>query len=55
MPRSLRLDPPDGFHHITNRGVDRQSVFFSDADRVEFGRLLGEICETFKARCLRIA
>ncbi|MGK0275774.1 MAG: REP element-mobilizing transposase RayT [Ilumatobacter sp.] len=52
MPRSLRLDPIDAFHHITNRGVDRQAVFFSDADRVEFGRLLGEICEMFEVEVL---
>lgn len=26
-----------------NRGVDHQRIFFADADRVEFGRLLGEI------------
>ena len=52
MPRSLRLDPLDGLHHITNRGVDRQSVFFGDADRVEFGRLRGEICETFEVEVL---
>lgn len=52
MPRSLRLDPLDGFHHITNRGVDRQSVFFNDVDRIEFGRLLDEICKMFEVEVL---
>lgn len=28
---------------MMNRGVDHQQIFFADADRVEFGRLLGEI------------
>lgn len=32
----------DGWHHVMNRGVDRTEIFLGDADRVEFGRLLGE-------------
>lgn len=28
---------------MMNRGVDHRRIFFADADRVEFGRLLGEI------------
>ena len=28
-----------------NRGVDRRAIFFGDADRVEFGRLLGVVHE----------
>ena len=30
-----------------NRGVNRQQIFFCDTDRVEFGRLLGEIHRRF--------
>lgn len=41
MGRAHRIDLIDGWHHVMNRGVDRQTTFFSDADRVEFGRLLG--------------
>ncbi len=35
-----------------NRGVDRQKVFFSDRDRVGFGRLVRDICEMFGVEVL---
>ncbi|NND76175.1 MAG: hypothetical protein HKN44_14320 [Ilumatobacter sp.] len=41
MGRSLRPDVPGGRFHVMNRGVARQTTFFDDRDRVEFGRLLG--------------
>lgn len=50
MSRQLRLDPLDGWHHVMNRGVDRRSIFFHDSDRLEFGRLLGDIHERFGVR-----
>jgi REP element-mobilizing transposase RayT len=43
MGRRPRIDMPGGVHHVMNRGVDRQCVFFGDADRVEFGARLSEI------------
>jgi REP element-mobilizing transposase RayT len=43
MGRQPRTDVEGGIHHVMNRGVDHQQIFFADADRVEFGRLLGEI------------
>jgi REP element-mobilizing transposase RayT len=43
MGRRLRTDVEGGIHHVMNRGVDHRRIFFADADRVEFGRLLGEI------------
>lgn len=47
MGFSVRIDVERGIYHVTNRGVNRQTVFFGDEDRVEFGRLLGEIFERF--------
>ena len=47
MPRPPRLDPIDGWHHVMNRGVNRRPVFFHDSDRIEFGRLLGDIHARF--------
>jgi putative transposase len=41
MPRRARIDQPGLIHHVTNRGVDRQPIFFDDADRVAFGRAIG--------------
>lgn len=40
MTRRLRNDYPGAVHHVMNRGVDRRDVFFSETDRVDFGRLL---------------
>lgn len=46
MGRPLRTDST-GFHHVVNRGVARQPVFYDDRDRVEFLRLLGVVYERF--------
>lgn len=47
MGRAHRVDIEHGIHHVMNRGVNRGAVFFADADRVEFGRLLREVFERF--------
>jgi putative transposase len=41
MGRARRIDIEGGWYHVMNRGVARQDTFLCDADRVEFGRLLG--------------
>lgn len=41
-----------GWHHITNRGLDRRAVFRSTDDRLDFGRLLGSACDRFDVRVL---
>jgi len=35
MPRKPRVDIP-GFHHVINRGVNRENIFLSDEDKKEF-------------------
>lgn len=52
MPRPLRTDFEGAIHHVMNRGVDRQRVFFADADRVEFGRRLANIHADFGVETL---
>ncbi len=47
MGRGPRIDIEDGWCHVMNRGVARQATFHCDADRVEFGRLLGVGHERF--------
>jgi len=42
MPRSARIVALGVPHHITQRGTDRQHVFFSNADRKVYLRLLAE-------------
>jgi REP element-mobilizing transposase RayT len=50
--RRQRVDVEGGIHHVMNRGVNRQLVFFSDLDRIEFGRVLAEIHERFGVETL---
>ena len=40
MPRKPRFAPPNYALHITQRGNDRQKVFFTDEDRSQFLALL---------------
>ncbi len=42
MPRALRTIEPGVAYHVTQRGVDRQKVFFSDGDRRTYLSLVGE-------------
>jgi REP element-mobilizing transposase RayT len=52
MARQQRRASSTGIHHVMNRGVDRRAVFFTDNDRLEFGRLLTEIHEQFAVETL---
>jgi REP element-mobilizing transposase RayT len=52
MPRALRPDIADGYHHVMNRGIDHADVFFDDSDRVEIGQRLADVCERFGIRTL---
>ena len=43
---------PDQAYHVTQRGTNRQRVFFTDADRSTYLRLLAENLEDARARVL---
>ena len=45
MPRKRRLFIPDLPQHEVQRGVDRQSVFFSDSDCARYLNTFGEYAE----------
>lgn len=47
MPRVARIVIPDFPHHITQRGNNRQDVFFLDDDRLVYLNLLKEQAEKF--------
>ena len=49
MPRNARIVIPDIAHHITQRGNNRQDVFFADDDRQKFLELLCEQSRKFGA------
>lgn len=47
MGRGPRIDVEDGYYHVMNRGAAKQTTFYCDPDRIEFGRLLGVGYERF--------
>ena len=42
MTRLARLVIPGWVHHVTQRGNNRQAVFYSDNERLVYLRLVGE-------------
>lgn len=52
MARQRRLNEPGSYHHITARGVDRQSIFLDDGDRRQFLALVRESHQRFGCRIL---
>ncbi len=47
MPRPLRFDPPEGRHHVMNRGARKAPIFLTDQDCVHFLDLLGQAAARF--------
>lgn len=52
MPRSPRLVVPGLAHHIIQRGNRRQALFFGDADRRAYLKLIAEACARHATICL---
>ncbi|HYK89232.1 MAG TPA: transposase, partial [Acidobacteriota bacterium] len=51
MTRLVRLVLPGWVHHVTQRGNNRQSVFYSNNDRLVYLRLLAKY---FSLHCLTL-
>ncbi len=47
MGRRPRLDAPDTWHHVMNRGAQRRDIFTADVDRETFLDLLGTVDRRF--------
>ena len=45
VPRPLRIQYAGARYHVMSRGDRREAIFFSDSDRKEFLRTLGEACQ----------
>ncbi len=52
MPRPHRIDYDGAVHHVMNRGVNHQAIFFGDSDRVLFGSLLADVHVRFGVEVL---
>ncbi len=48
MARPLRIEYPDAYYHVMNRGLNRQRIFVEDKDKNVFLDLLGEIHRLWK-------
>lgn len=52
MPRSVRIVLPGVAHHVVQRGNRRQALFFDDADRRTYLKLLAGACAKHGTTCL---
>jgi putative transposase len=52
MPRTARIVVPDVAHHITQRGNNRQDVFFTDDDRLYYLEILSASAQKFALEIL---
>ena len=52
MARLARVVIPDVPHHVTQRGNRRMPIFFCNADRTEYLRLIAAACGANGTRCL---
>lgn len=51
MARPLRLELAGGIYHLTSRGDGRDDIYLSDADRIGWLDVLGEVCQRFNWVC----
>lgn len=51
MARSLRIEYNGALYHITSRGNKKENIFLSDADRILFLTILGEVCSRYRWIC----
>ncbi len=47
MPRAPRIDVPGLVYHVTNRGANKQDLFLSPQDYVDFLRIIAQTCDEF--------
>jgi putative transposase len=50
MARPLRLDIPDGWYHVINRGVEKRQIFPDDKANQHFLELLSKLPERFAVK-----
>ena len=51
MARPLRIELSGGLYHVTSRGDRREAIYFSDADRIAWSGILGQVCARFNWVC----
>ncbi len=48
MSRPLRIEYPNAWYHVMNRGRRREEIYFTDAARDFFMKLLGKCVTLYK-------
>ncbi len=51
MSRPLRIELAGGIYHVTSRGNRREDIYITDADRVQWLALFGQVCQRYNWRC----
>lgn len=51
MARPLRVELSGGLYHVTSRGDGREAIYCSDADRLLWLEVFGEVCRRFNWVC----
>lgn len=51
MARPLRIELAGGLYHITSRGDRREDIYFSEADRLAWLDIFGQVCSRFNWVC----
>ena len=51
MSRALRIEYSGAVYHLTSRGNARSNIYLSDADRIEFLKILSQACQRYNWRC----
>ena len=47
MARPLRIEYAGALYHVTARGNEKKDIYFTEADRVEFLKLMGKVSDRF--------
>jgi len=51
MSRPLRLELAGGLYHVTSRGDGQEDIYLSDADRLAWLGVFGQVCTRFNWVC----
>ncbi|MHB1077562.1 REP-associated tyrosine transposase [Thiobacillus sp.] len=51
MSRPLRLELAGGIYHVTSRGDGREDIYLSEADRLAWLEVVGQVCKRFNWVC----
>lgn len=51
MSRPLRLELAGGLYHVTSRGDGREDIYLSEADRLAWLDVFGQVCKRFNWVC----